>query len=381
MSLYRFKLINAFFTPVPIDHPNIPVYLAGVNTGLCRAARDVAHGFHVHRVHTVLDVDRSAMKVLKRSHPAAERICADLLRVRLPPAVVDWIDRADVVLCNPPFSEVPLALADHWLRAANMPLEWSAHIRQRAEVIFLAHNLRMLKPGGEMVMILPAAFVNGHHFQSFRAWLLDRLTVTKVVQLPINAFRSAEVRTFAIIARKDPPPPRHKIELIDFEDSVSSVHRRFLFNQQGVARLDPLFHRTGTSPAVTLVLSELGVEVSRGRPVAELRALKVPFFHTTDFGARALGAKLQFPPNRPLAGMPLAMVGDVLVGRIGRHCHTQVAVLRRGRIHFSDCVYRLQIPSQYRRAVFSSLSDTRGQSWRESRLRGSTVSLLSKAHR
>ena len=50
---YRFKLINAFFTPGPIDHPNIPVYLAGVNTGMCRAAGEVADGFHVHPVHTV----------------------------------------------------------------------------------------------------------------------------------------------------------------------------------------------------------------------------------------------------------------------------------------------------------------------------------------
>ena len=50
---YRFKLINAFFTPGPIDYPDIPVYLAGVNTGMCRAAGEVADGFHVHPVHTV----------------------------------------------------------------------------------------------------------------------------------------------------------------------------------------------------------------------------------------------------------------------------------------------------------------------------------------
>ena len=50
---YRFKLINAFFSPGPIDHPNIPIYLAGVNTGMCRAAGEVADGFHVHPVHTV----------------------------------------------------------------------------------------------------------------------------------------------------------------------------------------------------------------------------------------------------------------------------------------------------------------------------------------
>jgi len=50
---YRFKLINAFFNPGPIDHPRIPIYLAGVNARMCRAAGEVADGFHVHPMHTV----------------------------------------------------------------------------------------------------------------------------------------------------------------------------------------------------------------------------------------------------------------------------------------------------------------------------------------
>ena len=49
---YRFKLMNAFFNGGPIDHPKIPIYLAGVNTYMCRAAGEVADGFHIHPVHT-----------------------------------------------------------------------------------------------------------------------------------------------------------------------------------------------------------------------------------------------------------------------------------------------------------------------------------------
>ena len=52
-EFYRFKLINPFFNPGPIDHPNIPVYLAGVNPRMCRAAGEVADGFHVHPMHSV----------------------------------------------------------------------------------------------------------------------------------------------------------------------------------------------------------------------------------------------------------------------------------------------------------------------------------------
>lgn len=50
---YQFKLINEFFNPGPLDHPDIPIYLAGVNPRMCQAAGEVADGFHVHPMHTV----------------------------------------------------------------------------------------------------------------------------------------------------------------------------------------------------------------------------------------------------------------------------------------------------------------------------------------
>ena len=49
---YKFKLMNPFFNPGPLDHPSIPVYLAGVNARMCRAAGEAADGFHVHPMHS-----------------------------------------------------------------------------------------------------------------------------------------------------------------------------------------------------------------------------------------------------------------------------------------------------------------------------------------
>lgn len=50
---YRYTLINDFFDPGPIEHPHIPIYLAGVNPRMCRVAGEVADGFHAHPMHTV----------------------------------------------------------------------------------------------------------------------------------------------------------------------------------------------------------------------------------------------------------------------------------------------------------------------------------------
>jgi len=52
-EFYQFTLINPFFNGGPIAHPAIPIYLAGVNPAMCRAAGEVADGFAVHPFHSV----------------------------------------------------------------------------------------------------------------------------------------------------------------------------------------------------------------------------------------------------------------------------------------------------------------------------------------
>ncbi|MFU8772976.1 MAG: TIGR03617 family F420-dependent LLM class oxidoreductase, partial [Anaerolineales bacterium] len=49
---YRLSLMSPFFNPGPIDHPEIPIYIAGVNKGMASLAGEVADGFQVHPLHT-----------------------------------------------------------------------------------------------------------------------------------------------------------------------------------------------------------------------------------------------------------------------------------------------------------------------------------------
>jgi probable F420-dependent oxidoreductase len=51
-EFYRHTLMSPFFNPGPIEHPEIPVYIAGVNTRLARLAGEACEGFHVHPFHT-----------------------------------------------------------------------------------------------------------------------------------------------------------------------------------------------------------------------------------------------------------------------------------------------------------------------------------------
>ncbi len=49
---YRIILMTPFFSPEPMAYSNIPIYIAGVNEGLCRLAGELCQGFHVHPFHT-----------------------------------------------------------------------------------------------------------------------------------------------------------------------------------------------------------------------------------------------------------------------------------------------------------------------------------------
>jgi probable F420-dependent oxidoreductase len=49
---YKLTLMSPFFNPGPIEHPQIPIYIAGVNAGLARLAGELSDGFHVHPFHS-----------------------------------------------------------------------------------------------------------------------------------------------------------------------------------------------------------------------------------------------------------------------------------------------------------------------------------------
>lgn len=49
---YKLTLMSPFFNPGAIEHPDIPIYIAGVNTGLARLAGEIGDGFVAHPFHS-----------------------------------------------------------------------------------------------------------------------------------------------------------------------------------------------------------------------------------------------------------------------------------------------------------------------------------------
>ena len=49
---YKISLMSPFFNAGSIENPNIPIYIAGVNTGLAHLAGEFCEGFHAHPFHS-----------------------------------------------------------------------------------------------------------------------------------------------------------------------------------------------------------------------------------------------------------------------------------------------------------------------------------------
>lgn len=75
---YKHTLMTDFFDPGPIDHPHIPVYVAGVNPGLIRLAGELADGFHVHPFHSVRYMQEVFLPTLNEALRAAGRARKDI---------------------------------------------------------------------------------------------------------------------------------------------------------------------------------------------------------------------------------------------------------------------------------------------------------------
>ncbi len=80
-DFYQFTLMTPFFAPDPIEHPDIPVYIAGVGPYLARLAGEACQGFHVHPFHTVKYLDEVVLPHIEEGATKAGRSLDDVARV------------------------------------------------------------------------------------------------------------------------------------------------------------------------------------------------------------------------------------------------------------------------------------------------------------
>ena len=101
---YKITLMPPFFNPGPLppsavraDGTIIPIYIAGVNTGLAKLAGELCDGFHVHPFHTPQYLSQVLLPSIRYGAEKAERHTSD---VNLSATIFTASDEAGLAFCR-----------------------------------------------------------------------------------------------------------------------------------------------------------------------------------------------------------------------------------------------------------------------------------------
>jgi len=246
------------------------------------------------------------------------------------------------------------------------------------EIIFIAQNLRLLRVGGELAVIVPDRLATHHDYSDLRHALLENHGLHRVVQLPDQFFSRTEARTHIFYLCKSQKCP-DAIALSGALPGGELLPEVFISSRDAIERLDYSFHsglQGGVSGQPTLF--SLGAGVIRGALThRQCKEQRMAYFHTTDFKRFPDGA-VSYPEYGDLPERWVAHPGDILLPRVGARCLHYAARVVSGTPILSDCVFRVRVPPEQHDAVWRALTAPQGIRWRQLAAHGVCARVLSK---
>ena len=83
-KFYNFTLMTPYFSPKPIPHPRIPVFISAVNTGMLHVAGEHCDGVHIHPMHTVRYLREVALPAIAEGARRSGRQPKDVVLSSMP---------------------------------------------------------------------------------------------------------------------------------------------------------------------------------------------------------------------------------------------------------------------------------------------------------
>ena len=166
------------------------------------AARAAVEKWNVSLDVTAVEVDSGLLDPLESTLEQCRRTLPSLTARVLTADFVEWgCSRLDSVLWNTEREWFDLAILNPpYAKLGTRSREAAALARVRIKarnlyVAFVTLSLRLLRPGGQLVAIIPRSFCNGPYFRAFRTELLDSAAVRRVhvFEARDQAFREAGV--------------------------------------------------------------------------------------------------------------------------------------------------------------------------------------------
>jgi type I restriction enzyme M protein len=110
----------------------------------------------------------------------------------------------DLVLTNPPFSMKYSVHNDDEKRILNQRTLANGAKSAKSNLLFLDRYHELLKPGGEILIVLDDTILNGQSYLHARKWIIKKFIILSIHSLPFNAFfkAKANIKTSIIHLRK-----------------------------------------------------------------------------------------------------------------------------------------------------------------------------------
>lgn len=98
-----------------------------------------------------------------------------------------------LILANPPFgsSEKDKSV----LRRYELGSKLKERQNQKTEILFLERGLKLLRPGGRMLIVIPQGLLSGARYDYVREFILQNSVILAVITLPTHTFTQSGVQT------------------------------------------------------------------------------------------------------------------------------------------------------------------------------------------
>lgn len=326
------------------------------------------------------DIDDSIGYWIQNEFPKVNYFKFDGLASRLPKSVHFGNGLIDVAICNPPYNEkVSIKGFEYLFEQIGLPSLNRFNIVS-GDLIFLAQNLRFLRPGGELGIIVPDSIITGLKFQNLRMDLLNNHGIESIIELPDNVFQKTEAKAHILIIKAYSPNTNpicvtssnengvcKKVILVEKSDLIQRMDFKFISYKRSLSR-----------NSSQKKLADFDVNIARGNKTKiELEKSGKTFYHTTnilnlDFGSQNI--VLSNTTNT-------VQRGDILLSRVGKRCLGKVAFIDHDfPIEFSDCLYRLRFKDIQDAGVFyNKIKSKHGKEWIDAFSHGTCSKVINKA--
>ena len=285
----------------------------------------------------------------------------------------------DIAICNPPYVRVDNKEKYNRLFKSVGCKSFSNLSRITSEIVFFAHNLKLLKHDGELGIIVSDSLITGKEFKIFRETIFEMFNVRKIIQLPDNVFNRTEACTHIIFISKAKSANK-TCELFTSNIQGELSEKIIVANNLLIDRMDYQFHRVNIHAKTgTNTLKQIGAVIKRGKfSYKELRQSKLSFFHSVHFKENDVNICF----DKPVANKHnnySANEGDILMCRVGKRVVGKVAMVKFGRVVISDCIYKITVPKRYRQVLMKSLQSEEGKAWLHAFAHGVCSQVISKS--